>query len=107
MKISIITVCFNSVKTIRTAIKSVLSQVDIDLEYLLVDGNSTDGTVDIIKEYAEKYTEIIKWVSEPDKGIYDAMNKGIAVATGDIIGIINSDDCYTNNTFPILDTILS
>jgi glycosyltransferase involved in cell wall biosynthesis len=97
MKISIITVCFNSVEITRTAIKSVLSQVDINLEYLIIDGSSNDGTVDIIKEYAEKYPQIIKWVSEPDKGVYDAMNKGIEMATGDIIGILNSDDCYTGN----------
>jgi glycosyltransferase involved in cell wall biosynthesis len=97
MKISIITVCYNSIQTIRIAIKSVLSQVDINLEYLIIDGNSTDGTIDIIKEYAEKYPRIIKYVSGPDKGIYDAMNKGIEMATGDIIGILNSDDCYTGN----------
>jgi glycosyltransferase involved in cell wall biosynthesis len=97
MKISIVTVCYNSIKTIRTTIKSVLSQVDIELEYLIVDGSSTDGTVDIIKEYTEKYPSIIRWVSETDKGIYDAMNKGIEMATGDVIGILNSDDCYTGN----------
>jgi glycosyltransferase involved in cell wall biosynthesis len=66
------------------------------LEYIIIDGNSTDGTLDIIKKYAGMYPANIKWVSEPDKGIYDAMNKGIAMATGDIIGILNSDDRYVH-----------
>jgi glycosyltransferase involved in cell wall biosynthesis len=96
VKITIITVCFNSVKTIRTTIQSVLSQIDVNLEYIIIDGNSTDGTIDIIKEYAEKYPKILRWVSEPDQGIYDAMNKGILMSTGEIIGILNSDDFYAS-----------
>lgn len=91
MKVSIITVCFNSESTIRDTIKSVLVQTYADIEYIIIDGKSTDRTLDIIQEYQEK---IAKVVSEADKGIYDAMNKGIALATGDVIGILNSDDFY-------------
>lgn len=90
-KVSIITVCFNSVKTIRDTIESVINQTYKNIEYIIIDGGSTDGTVDIIREY-EPY--IAKWVCEPDNGIYDAMNKGIRMSTGEIIGIINSDDWY-------------
>lgn len=91
MKISVITVCFDSVKTIERAIKSVISQSYPELEYIIIDGGSTDGTVSIIKRY-EPY--ISYWVSERDNGIYDAMNKGIAKATGEIIAFLNSDDWY-------------
>jgi len=91
MKISIITVVWNNKETIKDAIDSVLNQTYKDIEYIIVDGASTDGTVDIVKRYGNK---IDKFISEPDKGLYDAMNKGIALATGDIIGILNSDDFY-------------
>lgn len=94
MKISIITVCYNSSSTIKDAINSVLAQDYPNIEYIIVDGNSADGTRDIIQSYGQKIT---KWISEPDKGIYDAMNKGIAMATGDVVGILNSDDFYFNN----------
>lgn len=97
MKISIITVSYNSSHTISRTIESVLSQKNIDLEYIIVDGASKDGTVDIIRQYAEK-NPCIKWVSEKDKGIYDAMNKGIGLATGEVIGILNSDDYYAGDT---------
>jgi glycosyltransferase involved in cell wall biosynthesis len=108
MKISIITVCFNSIKSIRTVFQSVLSQIDIDLEYILIDGSSTDGTIGVIKDYAEKYPQIIKWVSEPDNGMYDAMNKGIVMATGEIIGILNSDDFYASNEIlSLVDKIMT
>lgn len=90
MKISIITVCYNSVNTIERTIKSVLNQDYPDFEYIIVDGDSNDGTLDIIK----KYQESIILISEPDNGIYDAMNKGINIATGEIIATLNSDDCY-------------
>lgn len=95
-KISIITVCYNSVKTIERTIQSVLMQQYENLEYIIIDGGSTDGTVDIIKKYESK---ISKWISEPDKGISDAFNKGITLATGELIGIINSDDGYLENAF--------
>lgn len=94
MKVSIITVVYNNVKTIRSAINSVLNQSYNEIEYIIIDGASTDGTLDIINEYRDKISVI---VSEKDNGIYDAMNKGILQATGDIIGILNSDDLYDNN----------
>ncbi len=91
--VSIITVCYNSEKTIRKTIESVVSQTYKNIEYLIIDGGSKDTTIDIVKEYQKKYP-FIKYVSEPDNGIYDAMNKGIKMAQGDIIGMINSDDYY-------------
>lgn len=93
-KFSIITVCFNSEKTIERTIISVLSQSYQDFEYIIVDGASTDGTLSIIKNYIKKYPDKIKLISEKDSGIYDAMNKGIRSASGDLIGIVNSDDYY-------------
>lgn len=92
MKISIITVCFNAVSTIEDALISVATQENVNVEHILIDGVSTDGTVEVIK----KYKSVATFVSEPDKGIYDAMNKGIALATGDIVGILNADDFYVN-----------
>jgi glycosyltransferase involved in cell wall biosynthesis len=92
-KVSIITVCFNSVRTIRDTIESVLSQDYHPIEYIVVDGGSTDGTVEIIRQYQDR---IDTFVSEPDRGIYDAMNKGIGLATGDVVGMLNSDDFYTD-----------
>ena len=94
MKISIITVCFNSVETIEDTIKSVLSQSYENIEYIIVDGGSTDGTLEIIGGYKNKISKVI---SEPDNGIYDAMNKGIDLATGEFIGGLNSDDIYMDN----------
>ncbi|MEJ7820908.1 MAG: glycosyltransferase family 2 protein [Chitinophagaceae bacterium] len=92
MKVSVITVCYNSSATIETTIKSVLVQTYSNREYIIVDGGSTDGTLDIIKKYP-----LLKVVSESDRGVYDAMNKGIRLATGDVIGILNSDDIYQDN----------
>jgi glycosyltransferase involved in cell wall biosynthesis len=92
-RISIITVSYNSSKTIKETIESVLSQDYKDIEYIIVDGLSNDGTQEIIKSFGP---QIAKFVSERDNGLYDAMNKGISLATGDIIGIINSDDIYAN-----------
>lgn len=91
MKISIITVVLNNKSCIEDCINSVLNQIYKNVEYIVVDGGSTDGTTDIIKKYEDK---INVWVSEPDDGIYDAMNKGIKLATGEIIGMLNSDDLY-------------
>ncbi|MBM3435328.1 MAG: glycosyltransferase [Bacteroidetes bacterium] len=93
MKVSIVTVCYNSAKTIRDTIHSVINQVYPDIEYIIIDGCSNDGTIDIVKSYGNK---ISAFISEPDNGIYDAMNKGICIATGDIVGILNSDDFYIN-----------
>jgi len=92
MKISIITPSYNSAKTIPDTIDSVVSQTHQDLEYLVVDGASMDGTIATVNEYQRKWP--IKLISEKDSGIYDAMNKGIKLATGDIVGILNSDDFY-------------
>lgn len=92
MKITIITVCFNSGKTIEDTIKSVLKQTYENYEYLIIDGGSSDNTLDIIKSYEKKFIGKLKYISEKDKGIYDAFNKGIKMASGDIIGFINSDD---------------
>lgn len=94
MKVSIVTVCYNSEATIRDTIESVLAQSYVDIEYIIVDGASSDRTMAIVGEYKD---HIAKVVSEPDKGIYDAMNKGIKLATGDVVGILNSDDFYQNN----------
>mgnify|MGYP000497006826 CR=1 FL=1 len=94
MLCSIITVSYNSATTIRDTINSVLSQSYTNIEYIIIDGQSTDGTIDIIKSYGNK---ISKFISESDKGIYDAMNKGLKIATGDIIGILNSDDMYASD----------
>lgn len=91
--ISIVTVCYNAADTIEETIKSVLNQTYDNVEYLIIDGGSTDRTVDIIKKYDDR---ISYWISEPDKGIYDAMNKGIAIASGDYIGFINSGDKYAD-----------
>lgn len=91
MKISIITVVWNNAKTIKDAIDSVINQTYKDIEYIIIDGASSDGTVEVVQSYGDK---ISKFISEPDKGLYDAMNKGITLATGDIVGILNSDDFY-------------
>jgi glycosyltransferase involved in cell wall biosynthesis len=91
MKISIITVVFNNKETIKSAIDSVLSQTYKNIEYIIIDGASDDGTLEVVQSYGDK---ISKFVSEKDKGIYDAMNKGINLATGGIVGILNSDDFY-------------
>ena len=93
-KISIITVSYNAVATIEQTILSVINQTYENIEYIIIDGGSTDGTIDIIKKYEDK---IAYWVSEKDKGIYDAMNKGINISKGDIIGIINADDFFIHN----------
>ncbi|WP_265427119.1 glycosyltransferase family 2 protein [Chryseobacterium sp. YIM B08800] len=98
MKISIITVCWNSEKYLKTAIESVLNQTYQDIEYIIIDGGSTDRTLDIIKHYELLFKGRMRWVSEKDNGIYDAMNKGIRMSTGDIVGLLNSDDFYTTNT---------
>jgi glycosyltransferase involved in cell wall biosynthesis len=91
MKVSIITVCFNSAATIEDTIRSVISQNYKDIEYIVVDGGSSDGTLDIINKYKNNISKVI---SEPDNGIYDAMNKGLRLSTGDIVATLNGDDVY-------------
>jgi len=113
MKITLITACYNSAATIRTAIESVLSQRGVDVEYIVVDGGSSDGTVDIVKEYATRQSSqairqsvnpsicqspiSLKWISEKDRGMYDAINKGIKMATGEVVGILNADDVLADD----------
>lgn len=106
MKISVVTVCYNAVDTIEETMRSVLDQTYPDVEYIVIDGSSTDGTVDIIKKYSDR---LAYWVSEPDNGIYDAMNKGIKVATGDYINFMNAGDTFVssdilNNVVNNIDT---
>lgn len=93
MKISIITVVWNNKETIKDSINSVLNQTYADIEYIVVDGSSSDGTVDIVKDYENK---ISHFISEPDEGVYDALNKGIELASGDVIGILHSDDLFSD-----------
>lgn len=95
MKVSIITVVFNGASTLNSCIDSVLAQNYDFIEYIIIDGKSKDQTVDIVKSYGNR---IDKFISEADNGIYDAMNKGVALATGDIVGILNADDFYAGNT---------
>ncbi len=96
-KISLITVTFNSDKTLRDTINSVLKQTYTNIEYIVVDGLSKDNTMDIVREYEPQFEGRMKWISEKDKGLYDAMNKGVRMATGDVVGILNSDDFFTAN----------
>lgn len=107
MLISIITVCYNSEKTIRDTIESVLNQTYDEVEYWIIDGASKDKTVEIANEYKERFSQrgfSYRILSEPDNGIYDAMNKGIRNATGEIIGIINSDDWYEKDALETVAT---
>lgn len=107
-KISVITVCFNSQHTIKETFNSLLFQTYTEFEYIVIDGASTDNTVETIKEYAplfQKANITFKWISEPDKGIYDAMNKGIDMCSGEIIGILNSDDQYMPWTLETIKNI--
>lgn len=93
LKVSIITVCFNSASTIEATIRSVIDQNYLNIEYIIIDGGSTDGTLQIIEKYRSKVSKLI---SEKDDGIYFAINKGIALAAGDIIGVLHADDFYIN-----------
>ena len=102
-KISIITVCYNSEKTIRETIESVLSQDYVEIEYIIIDGASKDGTVNIINDYIDRISKII---SEPDKGIYDAMNKGISLCEGRYIGMLNAGDKYKQNGLELINNYL-
>lgn len=96
MKISIVTATYNSAATVRNTIESVLGQTYGDYEHIIVDGLSKDDTVAICRSYEERYRGRLRIISERDRGIYDAMNKGVALATGDVVGILNSDDFYSD-----------
>ena len=104
LKISIITVCYNGGKTIEKTIQSVLSQTYENIEYIIIDGMSKDNTLEIINRYRHK---ISKLVSEKDNGMYDALNKGISLASGDIVGILNADDVFASNNILALINPLS
>jgi glycosyltransferase involved in cell wall biosynthesis len=94
MKITIVTVAFNAAPVLERTMQSVLAQQGVDLEYLVLDGGSTDGTTDLLRRYE---TRLTNWSSEPDRGIYDAMNKGLRRATGEIIAFLNADDVYVHD----------
>jgi glycosyltransferase involved in cell wall biosynthesis len=95
MLVSIITVCYNRKSTIEQSVKSVLGQDYPNIEYIVIDGSSTDGTQEIIQSYSDK---IARYISEPDKGMYDAINKGLSMATGDVVGLMHSDDEFYDKT---------
>ena len=105
MLFTIITVCFNSEMTIERTIQSVLNQTCQDYEYIIIDGASTDGTMDIVRKYEPLFQGRMRWISEKDQGIYDAMNKGIGVASGELIGIVNSDDYYEPDALEIMKNL--
>lgn len=102
MLFSIITPCFNSEKTIIRTIESVLNQTITDYEYIIVDGASSDKTLEIIKSYEEKFKGKLRVISEPDNGIYDAMDKGIKASNGQVIGIVNSDDYLERDALEVV-----
>jgi glycosyltransferase involved in cell wall biosynthesis len=102
MKVSIITAAFNNYDTIEDTIKSVISQKYENIEYLVIDGGSSDESLEIIKKYRNK---IANWISEPDEGIYDALNKGLKMSTGDIVGFLHADDVYAHEM--VIDWVVS
>ncbi|MDP1689552.1 MAG: glycosyltransferase family 2 protein [bacterium] len=102
IKVSVITTSFNSVKTIEDTIKSVLNQTYPNIEYIIVDGGSSDGTQDIVKKYSSK---IAQFISQKDKGLFDGLNKGIKLATGDIVGMMHTDDFYGSNN--VIETVVN
>ena len=104
MKISIITATYNSAETLRDTMESLLRQTYDNYEYIVVDGNSKDETMDLVREYEPRFEGRMRWISESDKGLYDAMNKGLKMAQGDVVGLLNSDDFYTS--FDVLTSIV-
>jgi glycosyltransferase involved in cell wall biosynthesis len=107
---SIVTVCYNSEDTISKTIQSVLNQKYSNYEYIIIDGKSNDRTLEIIKSFKEKFTDLkinFKYLSEPDNGLYEAMNKGIKMSSGQYVGLLNSDDWYNNDTLALLNNIIN
>ncbi len=105
MRVTVVTTCYNSATTVRKTIESVLDQSAPPYEHIFVDGASTDSTLELIEEYRGQYEAkdiVLKVISEPDQGVYDAMNKGIHASSGDIIGLLNSDDYYEKNALEVL-----
>ena len=105
MKVSVITVTYNNANTLAHTMQSVLTQTYANIEYIVIDGGSTDNTLQVIEQYKPLFGERLIYVSEPDNGIYDAMNKGIKLSSGDVIGILNSDDFFTSNN--VIETLVS
>lgn len=105
MKISIITATYNSAGTIKDTLESVLAQSHKDIDYWIIDGGSKDATIDIVRSYEPSFGGRLHWISEKDRGIYDAMNKGLLRCTGDVVGILNSDDFFTSSD--ILERVAS
>ncbi|WP_417698677.1 glycosyltransferase family 2 protein [Psychromonas sp.] len=105
-KISVVTVCYNSENTIKRTFESLLKQSVLNFEHIIIDGQSSDGTLDIVERYAQTAPYKVKVISEPDNGIYDAMNKGILQSNGDYIGILNSDDRYNKRTIESISNVL-
>ncbi len=95
--VSIVTVCFNAEKHLREAMECVLAQTYENIEYVVIDGGSTDSTLAILREFEPRFAGRMRWTSEPDKGLYDAMNKGVAASTGDLVGLLNADDLYPDD----------
>ena len=98
IRVSVLTPCYNSIKTIEKTLQCIEKQTYKNIEYIIVDGGSTDGTLELIEQYRSKLPEKFTLISEKDHGIYDAMNKGIGLASGQLIGIVNSDDWYEDDT---------
>lgn len=104
LKISVVTVCYNSERTIRKTFDSIINQTNQDFEYIVIDGASSDNTVQLIKDFSEsgKFKGVFRYISEPDEGIYDAMNKGINIASGQYVALLNSDDWYEESVINTL-----
>ena len=95
MRVTVITACRNAARTLPTAMESVLRQTGVEIEYIVVDGASGDGTIEVLKSFEPRFGGRMRWISEKDAGLYDAINKGIGMATGDIVGILNADDALS------------
>ena len=97
MKITLLMACYRGAAVVRTALESVLAQKGADYELLVLDGGSDDGTVEILRDYEPRFAGRLRWVSEPDRGFYDALNKGLRLVTGDVVGVLNADDALASD----------